>query len=100
MINPNELIEIARKCGVEIYDLGKREAYLNQGRVAFDHNQLQAFAQEIRNRTIDECKNEAIAQYKTNSQYNGRYIAECIENLKEFNSAKELSDYLKSEVSK
>lgn len=65
-----------------------------------DGDELEAFAQEIRNRTIDECKNEAIAQYKTNSQYNGRYIAECIENLKEFNSAKELSDYLKSEVSK
>jgi len=83
-----ELIEIAKKCGF-------REDFIDGNEII-----IRLLAKEIRNRTIDECKNEAIAQYKTNSQYNGRYIAECIENLKEFNSAKELSDYLKSEVKK
>jgi hypothetical protein len=41
-------IELARQAGAEIYELGKREAYLNQMRYTFDQQQLSKFAELIR----------------------------------------------------
>lgn len=46
-MNKNDVFKLAAKCGAEQYSLGKREAYLNQGRYSFDHEQLLAFAKEL-----------------------------------------------------
>ncbi len=55
MMNQTELIEIAVKCGAD-----SEKSYEYNGEIIpnyfnFSEPQLIAFAQEIRNRTIDEC---------------------------------------------
>ena len=41
------ILEIAKECGAETHDVGKREGYLNQLRITFDKSQLEAFAAAV-----------------------------------------------------
>jgi hypothetical protein len=52
-------IELARQAGAEIYELGKREAYLNQMRYTFDQQQLTKFTELIR---AEKPQGEAVAR--------------------------------------
>ena len=62
-----DIEKLAKEAGCERYDLGKREAYLNQARFTFDSSQLKQFAEAVledKEREIAELKEiiESIAE--------------------------------------
>jgi hypothetical protein len=68
-------IELAKQAGVEIYELGKREAYLNQMRYTFDQQQLTKFAELIRaEKPLGEAFGYVDMSYLNNDGYRLIYV--------------------------